>query len=470
MSRQCLLLVACLFLSGCSSEVEPTVDTQPPKAPQPVSVVLVDVPDIAGELSRQWSARQNGTVTVENIALADLTKDDYAILDGKDVLVYPSRMMGQLVKDDLLAEFSDEAWSSETLNAKGWLRDARTRQIILNDKRWGVPLGGPNLFLLCREDILEKYGCKVPTTWDALVEVTERINAVAQTSNSLPRTTHLPSSDKFMVDMFLALAAAEVRHRGRLEFVFERDTMKPLIAAAPFVEALSLYKKLLADSPSNLSPIQVAQNFYSGKAVMAIGWPAKAFFDEKSLVDAEDIVEHVGVHPIPGSQSWFEFSSAQWQQRETELSVSNIGFAAFQASILKSANYPTDTYAFLKWLGSKQTCSMVWSNSLIGAPSRESHLGNPVNWTGEVLTVDASDRYAELVRDINNQTVSLTFPRIPGATLYLTSLSNGIARYLNTDEENSQAVLNTVAAEWDQITDRLGREDQADRLRMDFGL
>ena len=58
--------------------------------------------------------------------------------------------------------------------------------------------------------------------------------------------------------------------------------------------------------------------------------------------------------------------------------------------------------------------------------------------------------------------------RIRGSAEYLNVLDVEISRAL-ADEISSQEALDNIAAGWDEITDRLGREEQLEQYRSAVG-
>lgn len=467
------LAVFILLNIGCASN-EPDRDDNDsePLPANPVSIVFVDIPDIANNVSRQWSARRGGETNVKNISVDELFDDNYASIVGQDIIVYPSYLLGQLIADEKITELSTEVWSSKQYNNRGLLRDGRSYQVKLNDKIWGCPMGSPNYYLICRTEALENRQLEPPADWPAMLEFAKALkrngDIVADDGKTIAAKILAPLAKDYAAHTFLSFAAPSVRHRGKIDFVFERDSMKPLIDSPPFVQALQQLKEIVGTTEQRLTPEQVFQLYLSNQAAIVIGWPAKAFIDDLESFDLEKLSESTTLARMPGSKRWFDFTNGTWQTDEEIQQVENVGFAGYQASMLTSANYPTTAYEFLTWFGDKKTCATVMSGSIFGAPSREVHLGNVSNWIGDWMSVENSDEFSASILEINAEPVFLMFPRIPGTRQYLGTLADQVALFLAGDGD-AKAALENVSEQWESITDQFGRAAQIENLRADFG-
>ncbi len=110
---------------------------------------------------------------------------------------------------------------------------------------------------------------------------------------------------------------------------------------------------------------------------------------------------------------------------------------------------------------------MVESPSV--GPFRASHLGDVSRWTGDAISLDVADEFADVVAANHQRSLTLMFPRIPGSRKYLDSLDKAVRQAVAGDQTAEDA-LKTAAREWDEITDSLGRQTQIRALRKETGL
>ena len=466
----CVLAMS-VFLAACAEQAElDDVTETAQEPPKPLSVIFVATPGVGTEVARQWAASRNGVLNVREVDLEELFADDYANLEKQDVIVYPPMLLGQLVADERILDLPDEVWDATILNNRGLLRNSRTTLIRFDKKRMAIPLGAPSLCLFCRTDVLQAIGVDVPETWEDLIQLKQTLADAEDLKdadgNALPTDILIPTDESFAGNMLLAMAAASIRHRGKLDTVFDRDTMKPLITAEPFVDALVKCQAIAGEFESR-SVQQCVSQFCRGDAAVAVGWPAESFVQEVQLSD--EAIDKCVITRLPGNTQWFDFSTQQWNRNEQVAKVELVGFDGMQASLLTTNSHPTTAFDFLAWLGSKQTAVNALSKSPHSAPTRASHLGNSLPWTGDMLSVENADAYAEQLEVVNNQQVSLMFPRLRETPAYITSLSKQVVLFLQGRQDANKA-LATVASEWESITARNDAAEQSRLLRMNIEL
>jgi multiple sugar transport system substrate-binding protein len=95
---------------------------------------------------------------------------------------------------------------------------------------------------------------------------------------------------------------------------------------------------------------------------------------------------------------------------------------------------------------------------------RQSQLEEPSAWTGKELDASTVKQYGETLRAALARRETLLMPRIPGETGYLAALDDAVAAALG-GKKSPQKALDEAAAQWQQITDRLGRDSQLEAYR-----
>ena len=91
-------------------------------------------------------------------------------------------------------------------------------------------------------------------------------------------------------DVLLARAAAYAKHRDNFSTLFDIETMEPLVAGPPFVQALEelvAAAKLGPADPLHYDPAAVRAAFWSGQCGMALTWPTAAQEDEGARCSGE---------------------------------------------------------------------------------------------------------------------------------------------------------------------------------------
>ena len=99
---------------------------------------------------------------------------------------------------------------------------------------------------------------------------------------------------------------------------------------------------------------------------------------------------------------------------------------------------------------------MITRADTINDPYRYSHFAHPENQVLFPDTAIAEDLYAIMLRSLERPMADLT---IPGGWQYTQALDRAVLKVLR-GEATAEEALREAAEEWENITDRLGREEQ----------
>ena len=162
--------------------------------------------------------------------------------------------------------------------------------------------------MMLRKDVLDALELSVPKTWPDLEQLVEKLSSskpVDEEGNPLPVQVVLPTDGPFAAYSLLAISASSVRHRGKLDSVFERKTMTPMISQPPYVKALTALRGLTRQSKGQ-SIQQAANQFFLGQAAVAIGWPSVGWDCNADNVD--ETLNDTIVARLPGSKQCYDVS------------------------------------------------------------------------------------------------------------------------------------------------------------------
>ncbi len=98
-----------------------------------------------------------------------------------------------------------------------------------------------------------------------------------------------------------------------------------------------------------------------------------------------------------------------------------------------------------------------------------SDLNNLEPWLAIGMTEGEAEEYAGVIRTTIGHPNAVIDLRITGSAEYFDALDTQLARAV-AGEVDSQTALDEVAAQWEAITDRLGREQQLKQYREMMGL
>lgn len=527
-----LLGVALLILTGC----EPRRES--PESPETHSansegvtlrVLVLDDPAIADALRRrlgEWDSVSDDRLEILETRADDVfaTPDSTApFMVNADVLIYPSRLLGELAKGERIIPLRRSVLQSKEFAAGDIFPLILQREITWGGRAMAVPLGSPVFVLYWRKDIFEQHNLRPPTTWSEYQRTVDKLNRLARpgvgangdapatnksdrassnapgdssstssddsnaklTSYALQYATVEPTAEGWAWRTFLARAAAYAKDRDHFSTLLDVETAEPLIDRPPFVRALR--EMIAATGPrkeaigqrerpiesgaetAGLTLSQVMNLFLSGKSAMAIGWPVTVS-DGRTAVDLD-----FGVASLPGAEEVYVENSTRkgrWTPRdERRRRVTTLPLAGRLSSVTSSCKNAPAAFRFLIWAASGRASDELCLRSEATTLFRNSQRASAARWLriGRPLATTAPEEYFEAVRDSLSQEDCLLALRIPGAERYHRQLDRAVRQALR-GEQTPEKALAAAAEAWRAITEEMGAARQRQAYRRGLGL
>ena len=469
-----LAAITLLGFSGCDNATEESPDesTVVEETPDPITLLVVGDEKIGNVIARQWAARRDGEIELVSKSESDFESSGFD-LGSADVVIYPPGMLGELDARNAIQEVPRRVWNSEELNREEFMRMHRMIHVRHGNRTLALPLGAPQLTIVYNKDVVAAMEKPVPESWPEFLEYIQLIRSSSDLKdadgNPLPNVVEIPTAGRWPVQIYLAHSASMVRSRGKLSTVFERKSMEPLLNAVPFVDGLRNFKTLVGDDwQTRRTPAEVLQRVLTGETALAITWPNQTFIDEETK--SSDIA-NIALTRLPGNNQWYDPDSKNWNLRDRELSdhVALLGYTGLIASVSQSSRNSGTGFDFIQWLSSKSINLITVVDSPLSGPFRASHLGDPARWTGDLFPEEVADQYADIIYEINDESIAFMFPRIPGRHRYLDALNEEVWKFVE-DEQDAETALKEAVKKWNAITDELDRGKQRGQLRKDAGL
>jgi multiple sugar transport system substrate-binding protein len=313
---------------------------------------------------------------------------------------------------------------------------------------YGLPTDGDTWILYYRKDLFEdpkeqeafkaKYGhdLKSPATWDEFNNIAEFFTRPDQ---------NLYGATEWRVKGVTYWWFFE--RLGSLGGTYFGDGMKPAINSSEGVKALEDLKAMnqyMAPDVLSFGYVETVAAFSQGQAAMLITWPAagKNFVDAK----ASKVIGKVGYTTVPG----YEVDG-----KPNPKTMTVPGYSMVVNSNTK--NPKEAVYLVAQWLTSTEQLKRANMN-LSGNTDvlRESVFSDP-----EMRQIfDGAGEYL----DAQKANIAQGFPEpiLPGYDEYMQALEIEISRYMTDEISSAQEVLDNAAAEWEKITDKHGRDKQAE--------
>lgn len=427
---------------------------------------------MAQAIEREWTARAEGTVTVNEITSDELLGGAVSRL-GADVVVYPSALLGSFAMRHWLAPIEDEQLDDPRMARRDIFPLQRLREVAWGKRIFAVPFGSPQLTILLRRDLMTKRHLLLPATWSEYHELAEQLSANStETPDDVAwRAVAEPLADGWAGKVLLARAACYARHRSQYSTLFDARSMDPLIAGPPFVHALTELAKTARLGPkdqTSLDPAAVRAGFAAGKYGMALSWPTRA---DVPVVANGEVPFAVDFAELPGSDQVYNFRVENWEakQESKETRVSLLGVAGRLGSVTRECRRVQAAMNMLYWLSGIEMGQDVAPGSSATTLYRESHVATVARWLPPGLDAEAGQAYAETVRAAQSRDIWLSSLRIPGSARYLQALDKAVQTVVDEGAEPAVA-LGQAAEEWTAITAELGLEAQQAAYLKSIGL
>ncbi|MBN2580845.1 MAG: extracellular solute-binding protein [Pirellulales bacterium] len=471
-----LIAALCLpLLAGCTPpKPDPHAGkTSPILKGVKLQLLVVDDPALAKAIERmrgQWQAETGSEYTVrQSDGMWTGETDGLAA----DAAIIPSALLAPMAEKNHLAPLPTDF---ENNPAWGEIFDL----LKLHEADWGgkvyaVPFGSPVLFLYYRADLLEKIDATPPETWKEYQELARRLAADNPPGTESWSGVLEPLAPGWSGLVLLARAASYAKHHDNYSTLFNIQTMEPLIAGPPFIQAL---EEMVATDQSaaqlmlRLDPAGVRQAFWQGKCGMAMTWPSATaeilhFAEEnKKSLPGEDL----GIAELPGSTRVYSLADRAWVDRKEGEStrVPLLAVAGRVGVVSAQSTHPEAAFRLLQRLSDAKISGEICPASPATTLFRNSHQQNPQSWGEEPIPAKTMVDYAAMLSTAMRRTEWLAF-RLPGREEYLSALDEAV-RSAVLDKASPEAALKKTAAQWRKITEKRGKEAQLKAYLHSLGL
>lgn len=469
------LVLPLLIAGGCKQDASEGPSPDAEQLQLPLSVLVIEDEPLAEAVKLAWDSRVGGSMKIKTMTASELLEGDHKRLNA-DVILYPSFLLGELAERELIEPLSMEDAADPKFDRQSLFELIRLREITWGSRVYAVPLGSPQFTLFYRKDIFDNLELKPPATWEQYASLAKRLSDRSvigdlASPNEEPWAGAIePLAPTWGATLLLARAAAYARHRNQYSTLFDFTSLEPLIASPPFERAASELAAIAAAAPAGQhSPADVRSMFLAGQCAMAITWPSRA--GDASADVAPERNDWIGIAELPGSRDVFNFRTQEWESRsESEDSrVSLIAIDGRLGSVAKSSRYKQQALGMLFMISGNELGASIGASSSHTTLFRTGQLGQENAWVDQALDGDAARQYGEVVQSAHDRAAWLDAIRIPGRANYLAALNQAVSTVVAGDKTPTEA-LQAAAAEWNEITDSIGREAQQRAYMRSLGL
>jgi multiple sugar transport system substrate-binding protein len=484
------LLLVTLVVIGLA----PVAAQDSPFAGQKIVIVTQQGSAIGGpanDYGQQWAAENGATVEVQQFAFGDLFPKIITALEtgsGEfDVLIYASDWMGDIAGGGYVEPIPDEI--KERVDWEDVLPLYRERIADWGGVTYALPFDGDSHMMYYRKDLVnpesqyaaefeETYGYPLdePQTWAQYRDIAEFFhNREVDTAGVTAPIFGVAEAQKRQAQSFwflMSRAGGYAKVPGDPCFFFTCDDMTPLVNTPGWVKGLQDWIDISpfgAPDMINFDVTNVRQVFPAGQTVFGLDWGdvGPITIDPNASV----VQGLAGFGVLPGGDQYWDRETEEWVTPEG--GVNRAPFIAYGGWVISVAADSLEKEAALDlaaYLADKELAATLAVTGGTGVnPLRQSQFDNLQLWIDAGFDEESASDYLDAILSTINDPNAIVDLRIPGAFEYFSTLDTQIARALS-GEVTAQEALDQVAADWDALTDRLGRESQLELYRQSLGL
>lgn len=323
------------------------------------------------------------------------------------------------------------------------------------------------------------YELKVPETWDEFRDAAEYFNGKDLNGDGTPDnglTMHLKVGGQGMFHFMSFAAPFVIGPDNPNLFWFDPADMTPLMDSPGHLRAMETLIDLLQFGPEAMMGWSLGEawdHFLRGQAALTFTWG-----DLGSLAQEEgsQVKGKTGSAPMPGTMEYYNINTGEWVATETPNRVGNTTGGSWAGVVNKFSDAPDCTYYLLALMATKEKSFVYAARGWDGVdPGRFSHILEPDG----TATVDAYlsagwdqadvEAYTKAYYENFNNPLQFPYLRIPGAFEYWTSLDVHLSEAA-TNQATPAEALAGIAADYESITERLGRDVQLSSYKASLGL
>ena len=269
-------------------------------------------------------------------------------------------------------------------------------------------------------------------------------------------------------------ATAYAKYPGEKNWLFD-ENMKPLVNNPAWVRAIQDVVDALPSEPGdqiNADPNTTAfQQFVTGTGSLLEWWGDIGTFARTS--DTATIGEVLNFDILPGSDDVYNFRTQKWEKLASGPNhAPNMAYLGWGIYVMKSVDADPKrqkaAWSAAAHLGGKDLSMWTAAYPSGFQPYRKSHTNLDL-WALAGYDKKYIGSYMDSQSTSYNHPNSAIEPRIPGIFQYYSIAEDELQKTF-AGKQTAQQGADNVAAAWEKLTDKLGRENQIKYYRISMGL
>jgi multiple sugar transport system substrate-binding protein len=269
-------------------------------------------------------------------------------------------------------------------------------------------------------------------------------------------------------------ATAYAKYPGEKNWLFD-ENFKPLVNSPAFVRAIQdVVDALPSEPPDQINAdgnTTAFQQFVTGTGSLLEWWGDIGTFARTS--DTATIGDVLDFDILPASDDVYNFRTKQWEKLASGPNQApNMAYLGWGIYVMKTVDSDPKrqkaAWSAAAHLGGKDLSMWTAAYPSGFQPYRKSH-ANIDLWTLAGYDRKYITSYMNSQSTSYNHPNSAIEPRIPGIFQYYSIAEDELSK-VYAGKETAQQGADNVAAAWEKLTDKLGRENQVKYYRISMGL
>ena len=314
-----------------------------------------------------------------------------------------------------------------------------------------------------------------PKTWQQVQEVTKFLKGKKFKGKEVYGFLDQPKPwGGFQFYFTASRSTAYTKYPGEKNWMFD-ENMKPLVNNPGWVRAIQDVVDLLPYEPAdqiNADPGTTAfQQFLPGTGSLLEWWGDIGTVAKTS--DTATIGDALDFDILPASDDVYNFRKGAWEKLPTGPNIApNMAYLGWGIYVMKSVDGDAQrhkaAWSAAAHLGGKDLSMWTAAYPSGFQPYRKSHTNLDL-WALAGYDKKYIGSYMDSQSTSYNHPNSAIEPRIPGIFQYYSIAEDELAKVF-AGKETAQQGADNVAAAWEKLTDKLGRENQVKYYRIAMGL
>ncbi len=422
---------------------------------------------------KPWEAYTGAKINWIDLAQADYNaRLQQSIATGTvdfDIIEMGAPFEGDVLGKGLASEMPD--WVKEQIDMDDYVDYLKAPVGTWDGKTYRVSIDGDCHSFAYRKDYFGEgsvTGKDVPTTWQEINEISKELVGKEDPLTGLPAHGYLDPLKGWGGFGFYFLenrASAYAKHPNSPAWLFEPDTMKPMVNNPAWVQAIQDVMDLIdagayPTDQINADPGTTAfQQFLAGTGSMLMWWGDVGSSARTS--DTSVVGDVVGFGVNPASDRVYNSQAGAWEDTRNEApNMAYIGWGVYvMATVEGDEKKKKAAWSAAAHLGGKDLS--LWASAYPSGfqPYRNSHFQFE-EWEEAGYDRAYIEDYLGSNADSYNHPNAAIEPRIPGIFQYYSVAEDELAKGYAGQYKSAQETADAIAAAWEKITDQIGRDSQ----------